>query len=99
MCLPSAHLMSHDYPLYLCIAGVLIVPDHNISCVSSIDCALQMLQVPILGGMLKEGPQDRHLFYAVATYANFSHSLFSTQTQCPCNSESILLSDLAFYHQ
>ena len=34
----------------------MIVPDHNISCVlSSIDCALQMLQVPILGGMLKKG--------------------------------------------
>ena len=26
-----------------------------------------MLQVPILGGMLKEGPQDRHLFHAAAT--------------------------------
>ena len=90
--------MSHDYPLYLCTAGVLIVPDHNISCVlSSIDCALQMLQVPILGRMLKEGPQDRHLFHAVATLP-ISHTHYF-QTQCPCNSESILLSDLAFYHQ
>ena len=45
------------------------MPDHDISCVtlSSIDCALQMLQVLILGGMLKEKPQDRHLFHAVAT--------------------------------
>ena len=48
--------MSHDYPLYLCTAGVLIVPDYNISRVlSSIDCALQMLQVLFLGGMLKKG--------------------------------------------
>ena len=56
MCLTFAHLMSHDYLLYLCIAGVLIVPDHNISCVTIAKQSLQMLQVSILGRALKEGP-------------------------------------------
>ena len=53
------------------------MPDHDISCVtlSSIDCALQMLQVLILGGMLKEKPQDRHLFHAVATFP-ISHTRY-----------------------
>ena len=39
----------------------------HVNIISSIDFALQMLQVPILGGMLKEGSQDRHLFHAAAT--------------------------------
>ena len=83
----------HHYPLYLCIAGVYcryrIEPDHDISCVtlSNIDCTLQMFQIPILGGMLKEGPQDSYLFHGIATLP-ISHTHFQ-----------LLLSDITFYHQ
>ena len=64
--------MSHDYPLYLCTAGVLIVPDYNISCVlSSIDCALQMLQVLFLGGMLKKGLKTGGTFSMQLLHSQF----------------------------
>ena len=71
MCLPFAHLISHMTTLCICVLQVYcryrIVPEYDISCVtlSSIDCALQMLQITILGRILNKGPQDRHLLTLV----------------------------------
>ena len=60
----------HILPIVFVYCRYRTVPDHDISCVTIAKqywlCSA-MLQVPILGGMLKEGPQDRHLFHAAAT--------------------------------